>query len=125
MIHNVDWGVVCFLGFFVFMVAFMGAISLNRYLCEHHNTKCLWCKQLWIGRGCGCISRNKIGRSTTPGSSSWQALTFQEKLYHRMRFNQRGYLKARREGNRTTSQFYASRRDAYLEALNDYQLSAK
>lgn len=125
MIHTIDWGLVCFLGFFALMLAFMGAISLNRYLCEYYNTKCFWCKQLWIGIGCGCIHRNKIGRSTSLGSAQWQALTFQGKIYFRMRFCQTQYLKARREGRRVAAQCYEVRRDAYLEALNDYNLSTK
>lgn len=117
-------GLFLFIGFFCLLFTLGIVNALNRYLCQNHGTKCLWCKKFWVGLGCGCIPRGgKIGTSKDKGSKAWSELTYPEKLYHTARFTQREYLRTRREGLRTQSWCWQSRRDAYLHALRYYKES--
>ena len=112
----------CLFGTFMLLLMSFGVTnSFSRYMCQNYGTKCIWCKKIWVGLGCACIARSKVGRNKSPGSKAWQESDLDERLYYRMRYCQSKYLKARREGFKQMMWCWQWRRDAYLESLGDYQ----
>jgi hypothetical protein len=115
---------VLFFGFFGLMTVFVVVNALNAWLRESRGWKCLWCKQHFVGRRCGCHAKpNRVGAAkTTDVNSKWHGLDLDERLYKMARYYQKNLLKARREHAHVAERwFYEGKRDSMLQALREYK----
>ena len=58
----------CFFAFAVLLGAFVFFNAANAYTRQRLGWKCFWCKETWVGRGCGCIRTDRhVGRGRVGG----------------------------------------------------------
>jgi len=112
----------CFFGFAVILGAFVFTNAFNAYARQKLGWRCLWCRKVWIGRGCGCNAERefKVGGDKSLGSEAWQELDLDERLYHRARHSHKKLLESREAGGRHGDKYYwLASRNAYLIALRE------